>query len=85
MNQGTILAIPCTVEHDDPDRQGKAHQEISYNQVDGVNNRGGFCLGTEAEDIQRQAVQHNAHQENDGIDYHQDNPHVIKICEQLFV
>jgi len=85
MNQGTIQAVPCTIEHDDPDRQGKAHQEISNNQIDGVNNRGGFCLGTEAEDVQCQAVQHNAHQENDGIGYHQDNPQAVKFCVQFFV
>lgn len=85
VNQGTFLAIPCSIEHDDPDRQEKAHQEISYDQVDGVNNRGGFCLGTEAEDVQCQAVQHNTHQENDGIDYHQDNPYAIKISVQVFI
>lgn len=85
MNQGTIQAVPCTIEHDDPDRQGKAHQEISNDQVDCVNNRGGFRLGTEAEDVQRQAVQHNTHQENYGIDYHQGNPEAVKFCVQFFV
>lgn len=85
MNQGTTQAVPCTVEHDDPDRQGKAHQEISNNQVDGVNNRGGFRLSTEAEDIQRQAVQHDTHQENDGVDHHQGNPQAVKFRVQFII
>lgn len=85
MNQGTTQAVPCAVEHDDPDRQGKAHQEISNNQVDGVNNRGGFRLCTEAEDVQCQAVQHDAHQKNDGIDDHQGNPQAVKFYVQFCV
>lgn len=85
MNQRTMQAVPCAVEHDEPDRQGEAHQEISNNQVDGVNNRGGFCLGTEAEYIQCQAVQDDTHQENDGIDHHQGNRQAVKFSVQVFV